>query len=198
MYFIYFFWFTVCTSIIFFPYCKNLYIFFVFVFVFFFFFVYNVHINHFFLPFCIVRIYVLFFRIRINVLVVLESIIICFIGYFYNTKWKNMTYTQTKLLRSRVLCEEMQSFNEGGEIKRQGYLPFITKRRNKKTKKNLWDRFRRDINMWFYWEWSMNIFQAENKNQIKRWGDWLIDSSLTIQGRNMIYTQNKSKKTTEE
>ena len=118
MYFIYFFWFTVCTSIIFFPYCKNLYIFFVFVFVFFFF-VYNVHINHFFLPFCIVRIYVLFFRIRINVLVVLESIIICFIGYFYNTKWKNMTYTQTKLLRSRVLCEEMQSFNEGGEIKRQ-------------------------------------------------------------------------------
>ena len=152
MYFIYFFWFTVCTSIIFFPYCKNLYIFFVFVFVFFFF-VYNVHINHFFLPFCIVRIYVLFLRIRINVLIILESIIICFIGYFYNTKWKNITYTQTKLLPSRVLCEEMQSFSKGGEIKRQGYLPFITKRRNKKIKKNLWDRFRRDMNRWFYWEW---------------------------------------------
>ena len=63
-----------------------------------------------------------------------------------------------------------------------------------KTKKNLWDRFRRDINRWFYWEWSINIFQAENKNQMKRWYDWLIDSSLTIQGRNMTYTQNRSKK----
>ena len=59
------------------------------------------HINHFFLPFRIVRIYILFFRIRINVLIILESIIICFIWYFYNTKWNNMTYTQTKLLRSK-------------------------------------------------------------------------------------------------
>ena len=152
------------------------------------------HQSFFFLPFCIVRIYYFFLRIRINVLIIFESIIICFIGYFYNTKWKNMTYTQTKLLRSRVLCEEMQSFSKGGEIKRQGYLPFITKRRNKK-KKKFWDRFRRDINRWFYyWEWSMNIFQTENKNQMKRWGDWLIDFSLTIQGRNMTYTQNRSKK----
>ena len=94
-------------------------------FFYFLFFVYSIHINHFFLLFHIARIYVIFFRIRIDVLIVLESIIICFIGYFYNTKWKNMTYTQTKLLRSRVLCEEMQSFSEGGEIKRQKYLPFF-------------------------------------------------------------------------
>ena len=40
----------------------------------------------------------------------------------------------------------------------------------------------------------MNIFQTENKNQMKRWGDWLIDFSLTIQGRNMTYTQNRPKK----
>ena len=63
-----------------------------------------------------------------------------------------------------------------------------------KTKKNLWDRFRRDINRWFYWEWSINIFQVENKNQMKWWCDWLIDSSLIIQERNMTYTQNGSKK----
>ena len=51
-------------------------------FVFFLFFVYSVHINHFFLLFHIVRIYILFFRIRINILIVLESIIIC-LGYSF-------------------------------------------------------------------------------------------------------------------
>ena len=92
------FLFTTCTSIIFFlPYCKNLYTFFVFfclqlahqsffssirIYVLFFFFVYSVHINHFFLLFRIVRIYILFFRIRINILIVLESIIIC-LGYSF-------------------------------------------------------------------------------------------------------------------
>ena len=88
----------------------------------------------------------------------------------------------------------MQFFSEGGEIKRQRYLPFITKRRNKKTKKNLWDRFRRDMNKWFYWEWPMNIFQAENKNQMRSWGDWLIDSSLTIRKKGTWHTHKTSQK----
>ena len=157
MYFICFFLvYSVHINNFFLPNCKNLYTFFLkkflqrahqsffssiriyvlfFSFVLFFFGLQRAHQSFFFLPFRIVRIYYFFLRIRINVLIIFESIIICFLGYFYNTKWKNMTYTQTKLLRSRVLCEEMQSFSKGGEIKRQGYLPFITKRRNKKTKK---------------------------------------------------------------
>ena len=35
---------------------------------------------------------------------------------------------------------------------------------------------------------------SKQRIRIRRWGDWLIDSSLTIQGRNMTYTQNRSKK----
>ena len=57
-----------------------------------FFFVYSMHINHFFLLFHIARIYVIFFRIRIDVLIVLESIIICFIcfiGYFYHKRTRH-------------------------------------------------------------------------------------------------------------
>ena len=88
----------------------------------------------------------------------------------------------------------MQFFSMGGEIKRQVYLPFITKRRNKKTKKNLWDWFRRDMNRWFYWERSMNIFQVENKNQMRSWGDWLIDSSLTIWKEGTWHTHKTRKK----
>ena len=87
--------------------------------------VYSVHINHFFLSYCknLYTFFVFFclrcahqsffssisycknlctfFRIRISVLIVLESILICFIRYFYNTKGKNMTYTHTKLLWSK-------------------------------------------------------------------------------------------------
>ena len=66
--------------------------------------------------------------------------------------------------------------------------------RNKNTKKNLWDRFRRDMNKWFYWEWPMNIFQAENKNQMRSWGDWLIDSSLTIRKKGTWHTHKTSQK----
>ena len=88
----------------------------------------------------------------------------------------------------------MQFFSMGGEIKRQVYLPFITKRRNKKTKKNLWDWFRRDMNRWFYWERSMNIFQVENKNQMRSWGDWLIDSSLIIRKEGTWHTHKIGQK----
>ena len=34
---------------------------------------------------------------------------------------------------------------------------------------------------------------SKQRIRIRRWGDWLINSSLTIQGRNMTYTQNRSK-----
>ena len=115
--FFFFFLFTACTSILFFFRIVRIYVLSLL------FLLYNVHINYFFLSYCknlytffVFFIYLqrtyqscfssisyyknlcTFFRIRISVLIVLESILICFIGYFYNTKGKNMTYTHTKLL----------------------------------------------------------------------------------------------------
>ena len=117
MYFLCFFWFTICTSIIFFFHIVRIYELYLL------FLVYSVHINNFFLSyyknlytffFLLQRAHLsffssilycknlcTFFRIRINILIVLESILLCFIGYFYNTKGKNMTYTHTKLLWSK-------------------------------------------------------------------------------------------------
>ena len=115
--YILFFLFTACTLISFFFRIIRIYVLSLL------FLIYSVHINHFFLfygknlyTFFVFFIYLqrtyqscfssisyyknlcTFFRIRISVLIVLESILICFIGYFYNTKGKNMTYTHTKLL----------------------------------------------------------------------------------------------------
>ena len=119
LFFIFYFLFIAYTSIIFFFCIVRIYVLSLL------FLLYSVHINHFFLSYCknlysfLCFFYLrrahqsffssisycknlcIFFRVRISVLIVLESILICFIGYFYNTKGKNMTYTHTKLLWSK-------------------------------------------------------------------------------------------------
>ena len=44
---------------------------------------------------------------------------------------------------------------------------------------------------WIYFKRRIRI---RWRGEMKRWGDLLIDSLLTIQGRNMTFTQNRSKK----
>ena len=101
MFFLYFFWFTMCTSIIFFlPYCKNLCTFFIFfdlqcahqlllffsivrIYILSLFFVYTSIIFFFYKNLCtffFVSVYSVHFRIRINVL---ESILICLESMYF-------------------------------------------------------------------------------------------------------------------
>ena len=95
MYFLCFFWFTVCTSIIFFFSSLGIYI----LSLFFLFTACTSIISFFYKNLCtffFVFVYSVHFRIRINVLIVLESIFICFVEYFYHKRtW------QTKLFRSK-------------------------------------------------------------------------------------------------
>ena len=89
MYFLYFFWFTMCTSIIFFFPIIRIYdsIYFICFFCFFFFCcLQRAHQSFFFSSILYCKNLCTFFRIKINVLIVLESIIICFIWYFYHKR----------------------------------------------------------------------------------------------------------------
>ena len=104
MFFLYFFWFTVCTSIFFFlPYCKNLCTFFAF------FFIYSVHIKIFF--FSIVRIYILsLFFVYTSIIFFFYKNLCTFFFFFFVSVYNVHFRIRINVLESILICLESMYF----------------------------------------------------------------------------------------
>ena len=118
------------------------------------------------------------FRIRINVFIVLESIFICIVEYFYHRRtWQTKLFRLKKYWKNknmRTLFHISILYFSNAIATNQ--IASVKKRlKNKKKKKRIWERFRCDMNRWVY---SMQRIRIRWDEELRWLVDWIFASSF--------------------